>query len=106
MGAGPLSSSPLSNRVLEAVKELPDPLFFALVLLERESKNESHGASVRVIEELVKLLKARDLETLKHTHRTLFGRVTELNDDIRRAQELIARFFGVVLSENPAPVAV
>ena len=106
MGASPMASSPLSNRVLEAVKELPDPLFFALVLLERESKNESHGASVRVIEELVKLLKARDLETLKHTHRTLFGRVTELNDDIRRAQELIARFFGVVLSENPAPVAV
>lgn len=105
VGASP-SSSPLSNRVLEAVKELPDPLFFALVLLERESKNESHGASVRVIEELVKLLKSRDLETLKHTHRTLFGRVTELNDDIRRAQELIARFFGVVPSENPVPVSV
>ena len=101
-----VGASPLSNRVLEAVKELPDPLFFALVLLERESKNESHGASVRVIEELVKLLKSRDLETLKHTHRTLFGRVTELNDDIRRAQELIARFFGVVLSENPVPVSV
>lgn len=105
VGASP-SGSPLSNRVLEAVKELPDPLFFALVLLERESKNESHGASVRVIEELVKLLKSRDLETLKHTHRTLFGRVTELNDDIRRAQELIARFFGVVISENPVPVSV
>lgn len=104
--AARMGASPLSNRVLEAVKELPDPLFFALVLLERESKNESHGASVRVIEELVKLLKARDLETLKHTHRTLFGRVTELNDDVRRAQELIARFFGMVPSEAPAVAAV
>ena len=102
--AGRLNVSPLSNRVLEAVKELPDPLFFALVLLERESKNESHGPSIRVIEELVKLLKARDLETLKHTHRTLFPRITELNDDIRRAQELISRFFGNVPTEVPAPV--
>ncbi len=98
---GRIGVSPLSNRVLEAVKELPDPLFFALVLLERESKNEAHGPSVRVIDELVKLLKARDLETLKHTHRTLFGRVTEANDDIKRAQELITRFFGHV----PADVA-
>lgn len=101
--AGP-PGGPLSNRVLESVKELPDPLFFALVLLERESKNEAHGPSVRVIEELVKLLKSRDLETLKHTHRTLFSRVTELNDDIRRAHELISRFFGNVPTEVAAAV--
>lgn len=104
VAARPLNVSPISNRVLESVKELPDPLFFALVLLERESKNEAHGPSVRVIDELVKLLKARDLETLKHTHRTLFGRVTELNDDIRRAHELISRFFGNVSSEVAAAV--
>lgn len=96
--------SPLSNRVLESVKELPDPLFFALVLLERESKNEAHGTSLRVIDELVKLLKARDLETLKHTHRTLFSRISELNDDIRRAHELISRFFGNVPTEVAAAV--
>lgn len=89
-----LRTSPLSSRVLEAIKELPDPLFFSLVLLERESKNESHGASIRVIDELVKLLRTRDLETLRHTHRTLFGRVLEPNDDIRRAHDLIAKFFG------------
>lgn len=103
---GRIGVSPLSNRVLEAVKELPDPLFFSLVLLERESKNEAHGPSVRVIEELVKLLKARDLETLKHTHRTLFSRVTDANDDIRRAQELISRFFGNVPVEVATATAV
>ncbi len=100
----PRPGTPLSNRVLESVKELPDPLFFALVLLERESKNEAHGPSVRVIDELVKLLKARDLETLKHTHRTLFSRISDPNDDIRRAHELIARFFGSVPSEVAAAV--
>jgi hypothetical protein len=104
VAAGRINVSPISNRVLESVKELPDPLFFALVLLERESKNEAHGPSVRVIDELVKLLKGRDLETLKHTHRTLFGRVTELNDDIRRAHELISRFFGNVTTEVAAAV--
>jgi hypothetical protein len=104
VAAGRINVSPISNRVLESVKELPDPLFFALVLLERESKNEAHGPAVRVIDELVKLLKARDLETLKHTHRTLFGRVTELNDDIRRAHELISRFFGNVTTEVAAAV--
>lgn len=96
--------APLSNRVLESVKELPDPLFFALVLLERESKNEGHGPAVRVIDELVKLLKGRDLETLKHTHRTLFSRIVEVNDDIRRAHELISRFFGNVPAEVAAAV--
>ncbi len=42
-----------------------------------KAKTTAHGPSVRVIDELVKLLKARDLETLKHTHRTLFSRVTD-----------------------------
>jgi hypothetical protein len=89
-----LRTSPFSSRVLESAKELPDPLFFSLVLLERESKNEKHGPSQRMIDELVKLLRTRDLETLRHTHRTLFGRVAEPTDDTRRAQDLISKFFG------------
>lgn len=93
--------SSLSNRVLEASKELPDELFFALVLLEREAKNEAHGStSMRVLEELVKLLKDRDLEALQHTQRTLFGRVVEPGEDINRAQELIDGFFAD--SDSPA----
>lgn len=86
--------SQLSSRVLEAGRELPDNLFFALVLLEREAKNEAYGTtSGRVIEELVKLLKDRDLDTLQHTFRTLLGRIIEPGDDIRRAQELFESYF-------------
>jgi len=91
---GTAEPSELSSRVLEAARELPDHLFFALVLLERESKNEAYGTtSVHVLEELVKLLKSRDLETLQHTYRTLFGRVVEPGDDVRRARELIEKYF-------------
>ena len=82
--------SPLSNRILEVGRELPDQLFFAYVRLERASKNEAYGVtSRRVLEELVKLLKARDLETLQHTYKTLFSRIVEPGDDILRAQEMI-----------------
>jgi len=93
-GVGPRAEEPLSSRVLESGQELPDHLFFALVLLEREARNEAYGTtSVRVLEELVKLLKSRDLEALQHTYRTLFGRIMEPGDDTRRALDLIERFF-------------
>lgn len=86
--------SPLSSRVLEAGEELPDALFFSLVLLERETRNEAYGTtSVRVLEELVKLLKERDLEALQHTYRTLFTRIVQPGDDVRRAEELIEEHF-------------
>lgn len=115
-GAARIDVSPLSSRVLEAGKELADNLFFALVLLERESKNEAYGTtSVRVIEELVKLLKERDLDTLQHTFRTLFGRINtfrtlfgrimEPGEDIRRAQELIKSHFGEPATEAPTASA-
>lgn len=93
-GSGPRVEEPLASRVLESGQELPDHLFFALVLLEREARNEAYGTtSVRVLEELVKLLKSRDLEALQHTYRTLFGRIMEPSDDTRRALDLIERFF-------------
>src|SRR5947209_19744764 len=45
--------------------ELPEPLLFALVLLERESERKINpGASQRALDELVKLLQQQDLETL------------------------------------------
>lgn len=92
---GRLQVSEPSSRVLEAGAELPDQLFFALVLLEREARNDAYGStSVRVVEELAKLLRDRDLETLRHTRTTLFSRIVEPGDDIRRARELIDGFFG------------
>jgi hypothetical protein len=99
---GRVEVSTVSSRGLEASKELPDQLFFSLVLLEREARNEAYGSnSIRVLEELVKLLRERDLETLRHTHRTLFERVVEPSDDLRRARELIETHFG-----TPEPTRV
>ena len=89
-----VDDSPLASRVLETGKELPDHLFFALVLLEREARNEAYGTtSVRVLDELVKLLRSRDFAALQHTYRTLFDRIVEPGDDTRRARDLIERYF-------------
>ncbi len=95
--------SSLSSRVLKAGEELPDQLFFALVLLEREAKNEAYGTtSVRVVGELVKLLKDRDLDTLQHTFRTLFGRIVEPGDDIHRALKMIDSYFRAAVADVAA----
>jgi hypothetical protein len=90
----PESASTLTSRVMDAGGELPDQLFYSFAILQRESTNESYGAtSRRALEELVSLLKARNLEVLQHTHRTLFGRIVEPGDDVRRSQELIETYF-------------
>ena len=74
--------------------ELPDPLFFSLVILEREFGRPSYGpSSQRVIEELIKLLRERDLDTLRMTYRTLFGRIVEPGKDVQRVLGLIGDFF-------------
>ncbi len=74
--------------------ELPDALYFGLVMLERSVGRSNYGpTSKRVLEELIKLLRARDLEALRHTHRTLFARIVEPGDDVRRAEELVGGYF-------------
>lgn len=74
--------------------DLPDPLFLALVLLERESERAVYGpTSRRVIGELVELLRKRELETLSATYRTLCSRVRERQRGIDRALELMEVFF-------------
>jgi hypothetical protein len=76
--------------------ELPDPLFFALILLEREFARSAYGpTSQRVIEELIKLLQERDLEALGLTYRTLCGRIVEPGGDIRRAFDLMETYFSL-----------
>ena len=67
-----------------------DPLFFALVLLEREFTRGTYGpTSQRAIEQVIKLLQGADYETLRSTYRSLFNRVVEPGQDVRRAYELI-----------------
>jgi hypothetical protein len=75
-------------------RDLPDPLFFALILLEREFSRSAYGpTSQRVIEELIKLLQARDLEALGLTYKTLCGRLVEPGRDLRRAYDLMQGYF-------------
>jgi hypothetical protein len=84
----------LADGDLSANMDLPDALFFALVLLERDLRRGDHSEeSRRVVTEIVKLLKEPDLEALRHTYRTLFGRVADDSDKVQRARELIADFF-------------
>lgn len=87
-----------------STESLPEPLFFALVLLERDAAREEYGpTSQRVLQEIVKLLHDRDLETLRHTHRTLFSRILEPRSDVRRARELVASFYGTDAEPPPEP---
>jgi hypothetical protein len=67
-----------------------DPLFFALVLLEREFTRAAYGpTSQRAIEQVIRLLQEGDHDTLRSTYRSLFNRVVEPGQDVRRAYELI-----------------
>lgn len=77
-----------------AFEDLPEPLVFALVLLERESEAKIHpAASQRALDGLIKLLQQQDIETLRATWRTLFGRITEPRQDVLRARNLVEEFF-------------
>jgi len=74
--------------------ELPEPLLFALLLLERESERRVHpAASQRALDEVVKLLREQDLETLGLTYKTLFKRVVEPREDAQRAQEMVRQHY-------------
>lgn len=74
--------------------ELPEPLRFARTLLARELEgSELDKPSRRVVQELVKLLDEGDQETLRSIHRTLFSRVTEPSDGIKKAEWLVGDHF-------------
>ena len=78
-----------------ADSELPDSLFFALVLLERESEKPGGGPShKRIVGELVRLLRQRDIETLRRTYESFWSQIPHASDDLRRVRELIADHFG------------
>jgi hypothetical protein len=79
---------------LPPLDELPEPLLFALVLVERELEMRIHGpVAERALGELLKLLQGQDLETLRHTYRLLFSRVAEPRADAVRARELVTSYY-------------
>jgi hypothetical protein len=83
-----------TEKPLPPLGELPEPLLFALVLVERELEMKLHGpAAQRALGEIVKLLQGQDLETLRHTYRLLFSRVAEPRADAVRARELVTGYY-------------
>ena len=75
-------------------EEFPESLILAMVLLERELERHPHaGPGGRAIAEIAKLLQERDLETLRLTRRTLFGRIDDPGEDAARARELVEAFY-------------
>lgn len=77
-----------------AFEQLPEPLIFAMVLLERESETRIHpSASQRALDGLIKLLQQQDLETFQATWRTLFSRIAEPRQDVQRARDLVDEYF-------------
>lgn len=87
-------SEPKDPPAVEPEDHSSDPLFFALVLLEREFTRSAYGpTSQRAIEQVIKLLQEGDHDTLRSTYRSLFNRVVEPGQDVRRAYELIDEHF-------------
>jgi hypothetical protein len=75
--------------------ELPDALFFAMVLLEREFEKTNGGPTQRrVVQELLRLLRAHDLEQLRRAFDGLLRQVSHPSEDLRRVRELMSSFFG------------
>ena len=93
--------NPLAGIDPSASQELPDALYFSLLLLERDQGKSSEvprtPESRRALKELMKLLRDRDEDTLQATHRTLFSRIQEPTSATERARELVQGYFGADL---------
>ncbi len=77
-----------------ASAELADPLFYSLVILEREFARPSYGPTSRkMIEELIRLLRERDLEGLAVSYQTLFGKIVEPGKDLQRVFRAMQGYF-------------
>ncbi len=72
-------------------------LLFAQVLLEREVERSAHGPkTAQILDELTRLLRDDDLETLRASHEQLFARILHPSDDVERARLLIGERLGAL----------
>lgn len=78
-----------------AVEQLPDTLFYAQVLLERESHKVGAGPNTqRVVQDLLSMLRDGEVGRLGQRHQALFEDVVRPSADLRRAMGMIASHFG------------
>jgi len=76
-------------------EKLPDTLFYAQVLLERESHKVGAGPNTqRVVKELTTMLRNGQLTRLERTHPVLFAEVVRPSADLSRAMGMIGSHFG------------
>lgn len=77
-----------------AERPLPEPLRFAQNLLVRElEEGELPRGARRVLRELVNLIEERDVETLGSAHRSLFAKLQDPGDNVRKAEWLVQDHF-------------
>jgi len=83
-----------ADRSVAPIEELPDALELALLLLEQVSAVGTTAASGRrSLAELLRLLRERDVDTLRHTYKTLFARLAGGGEAVRRARKAVGGFF-------------
>lgn len=94
-GGEDASAEELDDTKVEAPERpLPEPLRFAQSLLVRELEDdELPRAARRVLQELANLIEERDVETLRSTHRSLFAKLKDAGDNVRKAEWLIQDHF-------------
>ena len=74
--------------------ELPDALSLALLLLEQENAAGISAASGRrSLAQLLRLLRDGEVDTLRHTYKTLFARLGGGGEPVRRARKAVGGFF-------------
>jgi len=82
--------------------ELPDALELALLLLEQQSAAGTTASSGRrSLAELLRLLRDSDVDTLRHTYKTLFARLGGGSEPVRRARKAVGGYFDAEIESPP-----
>ena len=90
-----------ADRSVAPVEELPDALELALLLLEQVNAVGTTAASGRrSLGELLRLLREGDVDTLRHTYKTLFARLGGTGEPVRRARKAMGGFFDAELERR------
>ena len=74
--------------------ELSDALFYAQVLLERESEKLGGGPTYRsVVSELLRMIKEREIDSLGDRFEGLFSEISHPSDDLSRVRQLLVEHY-------------